>query len=274
MTTTIPIRTKRTGQRGALWLSFEPKNDRTVLAGRYTSSPLGAVRANYPDGSGIPEVQITKPLRRHPRRRQPGAGDLARTRLLGHHPHLGGEQSLSRRDLRAARPLSRRRRGVPRVPAAPPDPLLRLRLPAGDHLPTSAGLHPHHLGCLRRRTRGTFREILLHRPPQPDTDIERRNPGSGGRVRTHRGTEWFGGYPYTAAGYILAPRNLESLAETLHDLLADVPGALASSSALSSGICAIRALTNDAHTLYRLLNRSRDLARRSLGLPVPAREIM
>jgi UreD urease accessory protein len=31
------------------------------------------------------------------------------------------------------------RRGVPRVPAAPPDPLLRLRLPAGDHLPTRAG---------------------------------------------------------------------------------------------------------------------------------------
>jgi urease accessory protein UreH len=86
-------------------------------------------------------------------------------------------------------------------------------------------------------------------------------------------TEWFGGYPYTAAIYILAPRNLESLAEALHDLLSVVPGALASASALSSGACAIRALTNDAHTLYRLLNRSRDLARRSLKLPVPAREI-
>ena len=88
------------------------------------------------------------------------------------------------------------------------------------------------------------------------------------------GTEWFGGYPYTAAMYILGPRNLQPLAETLHELLADVPGALASSSALSSGICAIRALANDAHTLYRLLNRSRDLARRSLESPVPAREIM
>jgi urease accessory protein UreH len=88
------------------------------------------------------------------------------------------------------------------------------------------------------------------------------------------GTEWFGGYPYTAAIYILAPRNLEPLAETLHYLLAVVPGALASSSTLSSGICAVRALTNDAHALYRLLNRSRDLRARSLELPVPAREIM
>jgi urease accessory protein UreH len=61
MTTTTPIRTKRTGQRGSLWLSFELQDNRTVLAGRYTSSPFGAVRANYPDGSGIPEVQITNP---------------------------------------------------------------------------------------------------------------------------------------------------------------------------------------------------------------------
>src|SRR3712207_3004740 len=56
-----PIRTKRTGQRGPLWLSFEPKEDSTVLAGRYTSSPFGTVRANYPDGSGIPEIQIINP---------------------------------------------------------------------------------------------------------------------------------------------------------------------------------------------------------------------
>src|SRR3712207_4077646 len=61
MTTTTPIRTKRTGQRGSLWLPFEPKEEGTVLVGRYTGSPFGTVRANYPDGSGIPEVQITNP---------------------------------------------------------------------------------------------------------------------------------------------------------------------------------------------------------------------
>jgi urease accessory protein len=61
MTTITPTRTKKTGQRGSLRLSFEPKDNRTVLAGRYTSSPFGAVRANYPDGSGIAEVQITNP---------------------------------------------------------------------------------------------------------------------------------------------------------------------------------------------------------------------
>ena len=59
MTTTTP--TRRTGQHGSLRLSFERREGRTVLAGRYSSSPFGAVRANYPDGSGIPEVQITNP---------------------------------------------------------------------------------------------------------------------------------------------------------------------------------------------------------------------
>ncbi len=61
MTTTTPIRTKKTGQRGFLRLSFERRDNRTALAGRYANSPFGAVRANYPDGSGVPEVQITNP---------------------------------------------------------------------------------------------------------------------------------------------------------------------------------------------------------------------
>jgi urease accessory protein len=32
-----------------------------VLAGRYASAPFGSVWANYPDSSGIPEIQITNP---------------------------------------------------------------------------------------------------------------------------------------------------------------------------------------------------------------------
>ena len=31
------------------------------MAGRYAKAPFGSVRANYPDSSGIPEVQITTP---------------------------------------------------------------------------------------------------------------------------------------------------------------------------------------------------------------------
>lgn len=49
------------GQRGALRLGFGRRGERTVLADRHASAPFGAVRANYPDGSGMPEVQITNP---------------------------------------------------------------------------------------------------------------------------------------------------------------------------------------------------------------------
>ncbi|MEJ7633043.1 MAG: urease accessory protein UreD, partial [Rubrobacteraceae bacterium] len=51
----------RTGQRGWLRLSFEKRSGRTVLVEKFASAPFGAVRANYPDGSGMAEVQITNP---------------------------------------------------------------------------------------------------------------------------------------------------------------------------------------------------------------------
>lgn len=85
--------------------------------------------------------------------------------------------------------------------------------------------------------------------------------------------EPFGGFSYAASAYALAPVDLAPLADDLHYLLSGIPGVLASAGALSPGLCAIRALMADAHALYRILNRSRDLTRRFLGRPVPAREI-
>jgi urease accessory protein len=273
MTTTTPIRTKRKDQRGSLWLSFEPKDNRTVLAGWYTSSPFGAVRANYPDGSGIPEVQITNP-----------SGGI-----------LGGdslELEISLAPGSSATILTQAANKAYRGETSEQRALFRVGEGAFlEYL-------PHHLIPY---SGSDYRQVTTFQLA-PDSTLITWDAYAAGRVaRSERfyftglysrtrisrygipevvdgfeltgGTEWFGGYPYTAAIYILAPRNLESLAKTLLDLLAVAPGALASSSALSSGICAIRALANDAHTLYRLLNRSRDLARRSLKRPVPAREI-
>ena len=274
MTTTTPIRTRRTGQRGSLRLSFEPKDNRTVLAGRYTSSPFGAVRANYPDGSGIPEIQITNP----------SGGILGGDRL---------ELEISLAPGSSATILTQAANKAYRGEISEQRALFRVGEGAFlEYL-------PHHLIPY---SGSDYRQEIIFQLAPDSTLITWDAYAAGRVVRPERfsftglhsrtrisrdgipevvdgfdltgGAEWFGGYPYTAVMYILAPRNLQPLAEKLHDLLAVVPGALASSSALSSGICAIRALTNDAHTLHRLLNRSRDLARKSLESPVPAREIM
>jgi len=42
------------GERGRLRLSFERRDGKTVLRDWFATSPFGAVRANFPDGSGIP----------------------------------------------------------------------------------------------------------------------------------------------------------------------------------------------------------------------------
>lgn len=86
-------------------------------------------------------------------------------------------------------------------------------------------------------------------------------------------SEPFGGYSYAAGAYVLAPQDLNPLAEELHLSLCGVPGALASASAPDPGLCAVRILTNGAPELYAALNAVRELTRSALSLPAPAREV-
>lgn len=88
------------------------------------------------------------------------------------------------------------------------------------------------------------------------------------------GGEPFGGFSYLAGLYVLAARDLAPLADELHAALVSLfPRALASASAPSFGLCAVRVLARDATVLYRALNSCRALSRASLGLPPPAREV-
>ena len=88
------------------------------------------------------------------------------------------------------------------------------------------------------------------------------------------GRESFGGYPYLAAAYVLAPTDLGPLADMLHEELSGAPAALASSSAPSAGLCAVRILADSSHALYVVLNLCRVVSREFLGLPVAAREVL
>jgi hypothetical protein len=89
------------------------------------------------------------------------------------------------------------------------------------------------------------------------------------------GSESFEGYSYVGAAYVLAPRDLEPLAEKLHGTLSGTPRILVSASAPRPApwFCAIRVLARDAAVLYRVLNAFRAVARAYLDLPPPTREI-
>ena len=63
---------------------------------------------------------------------------------------------------------------------------------------------------------------------------------------------------YSAAFYVLAPRDVAPLAEDLHHQLGGVTGALAAASAPASGLCVVRVLDGVAPALYRALNFARD----------------
>ena len=272
MTTTTP--TRRTGQHGSLRLSFDSRGGTSVLAGRYSSSPFGAVRANYPDGSGIPEVQITNP-----------SGGI-----------LGGDRlalDVSLSPDSTATILTQAANKAYRGETASQRALFRIGEGAFlEYL-------PHHVIPY---SGSHYRQETIFQLAADSTLIAWDACAAGRVARAERfafgtlhnrtrisrdgvlevvdgfelagGIECFGGYSYAATVYILAPKNLEPLAEELHDFLFCLPDTLASSSVPSHGLCATRALTNDAHTLYRLLNRSRDLARRFMGQPGPAREIL
>jgi len=262
------------GQRGSLRLSFGRRGGATVLKERYASAPFGAVRANYLDGSDMPEVQITNP-----------SGGI-----------LGGD-SLEMEVYMAAgscatvvtQAASKAYRGV------------RAEQRAAFHLAGGVVLEylPHHLipyaGSAYRQ------ETTFHLAT--DATLIAWDAYSAGRVvRTERfafdrlharleiqrdhvpeaidgfdlagGTEHFGGYSYMASAYVMSPHDLGALAESVHESLTTTQNALASASAPSPNLCAVRVLTHDANTLYRRLNDTRALAREHLDLPTPAREII
>lgn len=266
-------RTRTAGQHGSLRLSFQPRGVRTVLAGRYSTSPFGAVRANNPDGSGIPEVQITNP-----------SGGVLGGDLLDLEIFLTPGSSatvLTQAANKAYRGEASEQRAVFSIEDGAfleylphhliPYPGSNYRQETTIHLAPDATLIAWDAFAAGRIARG---ERFAFDSLYGRTKIFRAGlPEVVDGLDLTGGAERFGGFSYSASAYVLAPKELGPLADDLHDLLVGIPGALASASVPSSGLCAVRALTADAHALYRVLNRSRDLARAFLELPLPAREI-
>lgn len=244
-----------------------------MLAGRYWRAPFGSVRANYPDGSGIPEIQVTNP----------SGGILGGDRL---------EMDVALAPGSAATVLTQAANKVYKGAEAWQNAIFR----AGEG--GFLEYLPHHLIPFACSSYRQETEIRL----ASDATLVVWDAVSAGRVtrgerfafdelsaRTRifrdnlpevvdgfvlcAGGEPFGGYSYVGTAYVLAPRDLVPLAERLHGALSGLPHVLASASAPALGLCAVRILARDAAALYRALNAFRGTVRAFLDLPSGAREI-
>lgn len=262
------------GQSGWLRLSFEPLGARTVLRERFASAPFGAVRANYPDGSGMPEVQITNP-----------SGGILGGDCLEMEVVLASGASatvITQAANKAYRGVGASQRTVLRVESgAFLEYLPHHLIPYSDsayHQETTFNLAPgatliswdaYSAGRVARGERFAFERLSGRLQVRCDSIPEVIDG-----FDLTGGAEHFGGYSYTASAYVLSPHELGPLAEGLHESFSFTPGVLASASAPSPHLCAVRLLTHDASTLYRLLNNTRDIARQHLGLLAAARAVL
>lgn len=236
-----------------------------MLARRYAGAPFGSVRPSYPDATGVPEVQITNP-----------AGGI-----------LGGDALELEVGLAPGSSAVVTTQGAAKAYRGPPSSQgARFEVGEGAYLEYL----PHHLipfagsshrqsaefrlaggasllaweaysaGRLARGERFAFDRLsaLTHilRDGRPEAADGFDLPGGG---------EPFGGYGYLGTVFAVA-EDAVALADTLHGLLQNEPGTLASASAPSDALCAARVLAGSAPALYRSLNRCRDAARERAGL--------
>ena len=227
----------RTGHRGRLRLSFGGQQHRTVLRERFSSAPFGTVRANYPDSSGTPEVEITNP-----------SGGI----LGGDHLEMdvavearASATVIIQAANKAYRGAESSQQAIFRVEDGAfleylPHHLIPYkgsdyRQTTVFHLAPEATFITWDAFAAGRVVRGERFEFTrlrsrmeIHRGDIPEAIDGFDLPG---------GSEPFGGYSYSATAYALAPRDLGPLAENVHLRLGGMVCALASASAPASGLC-------------------------------------
>ena len=257
----------RRGQHGVLRLRFARRAGKTALTGRYSQAPFGAVRANYPDGTGAPEVQITNP----------SGGTLGGDRLELEIVLEPGSAAtvLTQAANKAYRGKESSQRAVMSVGDGAfleylphhliPFPASSCSQEAAFHLAESATLVTWDAYAAGRIARG---ERFAFDALRAMTRIRRNGlPEATDGFDLLGGGERFGGYSYVASAYVSAPQDLAPLAEELHNFLTRPPGTLASASAPTSRLCAVRVMATSAGALYGALNGFRGISRRFRTCP-------
>lgn len=260
------------GKQGELSLDLALRGGRTAAVRRYASAPFGSVRAAYPDGSGIPELQVTNP-----------SGGI-----------LGGDLLRTQVALRPAAAATVLTQGASKAYNGPES-----RHEATFSLDGGAFLEylPHHLipyagsshrlrtefhlgegsalvaweavsaGRLARGERFAFNRLSSRTKLFVDSQ-----PIAIDGFELYGTEEHFGGYSYLGTVFVRVPEGGESLAEKLHSMVQEEK-VLASASALGAGLCVARLLSPTIGALYSAQNRIRDRVRESLCLPPAPRDI-
>lgn len=263
----------RRGQHGVLRLCFAPRGGKTALTGRYSRAPFGAVRANYPDGSGAAEVQITNPSGgtlggdRLELEVTLGPGSAATVLTQAANKAYRGEESSQRAVLSVGDGAFLEYLPHHLIPFPRSSCSQETTFDLADGA-TLLAWDAYAAGRIARGERFAFDALRAM------TRIRRNGlPEATDGFDLTGGTENFGGYSYVASAYVSAPRDLAPLAEELHGHLSRLHGTLASASAPAPGLCAVRVLATGSRSLYTALNGFRDLSRKYLGMPAPAREV-
>lgn len=272
---TTAIRTViKSGQSGELKLRFALSCGRTVVSRHYAKAPFGAAWANYPDDSGMPEVQITNPaggILGGDRLRievslEPGSSVAILTQAAS--KAYRGEKASQRVIFQVGRNAFLEYLPHHLIPFAASnyrqDTMFYLEEGAAlitwDAYSAGRVAHGEHFafGRLSSSTR-----IFLQEAP---VAIDGFDFTGGGKP--------FGEYFYLATVYVLSPENAGPLAEKLQAYLTKSPGVFASASAPEPHLCVARILSREAPALYQALNGCRLFARRYLRLSPPARDVL
>ncbi len=231
------------------------------------------MRAGYPDGSGMPEVQITNPA----------GGVLGGDRLevgITAQPNstatvitqaankaYKGATASQHTTVRLEEAVTLEYLPHHLIPFAHSD----YRQTTTFHLAPDAALLTWDAFAAGRVARGE--RFAFTRLRARTTILRNDAPEAIDGLDLTGDQEHFGGHSYAAAAHILAPQDLTPLAENLHDRLTTIPGTLASASAPAHGLCTIRILAHNATWMYRALNDVRASARKFLGMSVAGREV-
>lgn len=260
------------GQRGELSLELALRGGRTVAVRRYASAPFGSVRAAYPDGSGIPELQVTNPS---------GGilgGDILRTEIA---LRPGASATvLTQGASKAYRGLESSHHATFSVDEGSfleylPHHLIPYagsshRLRTEFHLCQGSALlawESVSAGRLARGERFAFNQLSSRTKVFVDG-----RPGATDGIDLSGGSELFGGYSYMGTVFVRVSEGEESLAEKLHQTVQE-DNILASASAPKEGLCVARILSPTSGSLYSAQNRIRNRVREFLGLPPAPRDI-